>query len=200
MAKKPYFGDKNRNILETHFFYKNRASSLFYIHWRLTSCKKSEKSNGGKYENFLLLLLAALAAAITKKFATKYKWSCLWSILVDVRFDWNERKIRLSNLDKVKILTMVIKQLEKKGEIFLVLHLPKLDAFRMIQFLKYEKNYQIFISYHLSFYVRSTDVRTGKSIYKLPLVLWLIRVESRNIFLATSEIFCHPMPREIGEI
>ena len=55
MAKKPYFGDKNRNILETHFFYKNRASSLFYIHWRLTSCKKSEKSNGGKYHNFLLL-------------------------------------------------------------------------------------------------------------------------------------------------
>ena len=52
MAKKPYFGDKNRNILETHFFYKNRASSLFYIYWRLTSCKKSEKSNGGKYENF----------------------------------------------------------------------------------------------------------------------------------------------------
>ena len=34
------------------FFYKNRASSLFYIYWRLTSCKKSEKSNGGKYENF----------------------------------------------------------------------------------------------------------------------------------------------------
>ena len=41
MAKKPHFGDENRNILETHFFYKNRASSLFYIYWRLTSCKKS---------------------------------------------------------------------------------------------------------------------------------------------------------------
>ena len=52
MAKKPYFGDKKSNILETHFFLRNRASSLFYIYQSLTSCKKSEKSNGGKYENF----------------------------------------------------------------------------------------------------------------------------------------------------
>ena len=52
MAKKPYFGDKNQNILETHFFYKNRASSLFYTYQSLTSGKKSEKSNSGKYENF----------------------------------------------------------------------------------------------------------------------------------------------------
>ena len=34
------------------FFGKNRASSLFYIYNRLTCCKKSEKSNDGKYENF----------------------------------------------------------------------------------------------------------------------------------------------------
>jgi len=33
---------------------ENRASSLFYIYQRLTSCKKSEKSNGGKLENFAL--------------------------------------------------------------------------------------------------------------------------------------------------
>ena len=30
----------------------NRASSLFYTWNRLTCCKKSEKSNDGKYENF----------------------------------------------------------------------------------------------------------------------------------------------------
>ena len=34
------------------FIFENRASSLFYIYQSLTSCKKSEKSNGGKYENF----------------------------------------------------------------------------------------------------------------------------------------------------
>ena len=37
------------------FFGENRASSLFYIYKRLTCCKKSEKSNDGKYENFPLL-------------------------------------------------------------------------------------------------------------------------------------------------
>ena len=42
------------NNLDTHFFFKNRASSLFYIWNRLTCCKKSEKTNGGKYENFCL--------------------------------------------------------------------------------------------------------------------------------------------------
>ena len=54
MAKNPYFGDKKWNNLETLFFLENRASSLFYIYQRLTFCKKSEKSNGGKYDNFLL--------------------------------------------------------------------------------------------------------------------------------------------------
>ena len=34
------------------FFGENRASSLFYIYNRLTCCKKSEKSNDGKYDNF----------------------------------------------------------------------------------------------------------------------------------------------------
>ena len=51
MTKSPYFGDKESNILKTHFL-RNRASSLLYIYQSLTSCKKSEKSNGGKYENF----------------------------------------------------------------------------------------------------------------------------------------------------
>ena len=51
-AKNPYFGHKMLNNLDTHFFFKNRASSLFYIWNRLTCCKKSEKTNGGKYENF----------------------------------------------------------------------------------------------------------------------------------------------------
>ena len=41
--KVEYFGD---------IFLRNRAPSLFYIHQSLTSCKESEKSNGGKYENF----------------------------------------------------------------------------------------------------------------------------------------------------
>ena len=44
--------DKMPNILEKHFF-KNRASSLFYICQSLTSGKESVKSNGGRYyENF----------------------------------------------------------------------------------------------------------------------------------------------------
>ena len=34
------------------FFGENRASSLFYIYNRLTCCKKSEKSNDRKYDNF----------------------------------------------------------------------------------------------------------------------------------------------------
>ena len=34
------------------FFGENRASSLFYTWNRLTCCKKSEKSNDRKYENF----------------------------------------------------------------------------------------------------------------------------------------------------
>ena len=50
-AKKPYFGHKMLNNLDT-FFFSNRASSLFYIWYRLTCCKKSEKTNGGKYDNF----------------------------------------------------------------------------------------------------------------------------------------------------
>ena len=53
-AKNPYFGDKKLNNLDTHFFFENRASSLFYIWNRLTCCKKSEKTDGGKYENFCL--------------------------------------------------------------------------------------------------------------------------------------------------
>ena len=34
------------------FFGENRISSLFYIYNRLTCCKKSEKSNERKYDNF----------------------------------------------------------------------------------------------------------------------------------------------------
>ena len=41
-AQKNFFG----------VFGENRASSLFYTWNRLTCCKKSEKSNDGKYENF----------------------------------------------------------------------------------------------------------------------------------------------------
>ena len=60
-----------------------------------------------------LLLLAALAAAVTKKFATKYTWSCLRFIFVDVRFDWNECEFRFPNF-KWKYWPMVMKQLEEK--------------------------------------------------------------------------------------
>ena len=35
----------------TRFFFENRASSLKIVYSRLTRCKKSERSNGGKYEN-----------------------------------------------------------------------------------------------------------------------------------------------------
>ena len=34
-------------------FLENRASSLFYIYNGLTSCNVSQKTNDGKYENFL---------------------------------------------------------------------------------------------------------------------------------------------------
>ena len=51
-AKKPYFGDKMLNNLDTHFFFENRASSLFYIWNRLPCCIKSEKNNDRKYNNF----------------------------------------------------------------------------------------------------------------------------------------------------
>ena len=37
------------------FFPKIRASSVFIIYGPLTSCKNSEKTNGGKYDNFALL-------------------------------------------------------------------------------------------------------------------------------------------------
>ena len=37
----------------TRFFFENRASSLKIVYGRLTWCKKSERSNGGKYENLV---------------------------------------------------------------------------------------------------------------------------------------------------
>ena len=43
---------KAKYFRETFFFHKKWATSLVYIHWKLTSCKRSEKSNDGKYENF----------------------------------------------------------------------------------------------------------------------------------------------------
>ena len=55
-SSKPHFGplfDPNWPIIGlNNFFLENQASSLFYTHRRLTCCKKSEKSYGGKYENF----------------------------------------------------------------------------------------------------------------------------------------------------
>ena len=36
-----------------NFFFENRASSLKIVYGRLTWCKKSERSNGGKYENLV---------------------------------------------------------------------------------------------------------------------------------------------------
>ena len=51
-VKNPYFGDKMLNNLDTHFFFKNRASSLLYTCNKRTSCKKAKKSYGRKYENF----------------------------------------------------------------------------------------------------------------------------------------------------
>ena len=46
------FGHKRAQNFFFGFFGENRASSLFYTYNRLTCCKKSEKSNDGKYENF----------------------------------------------------------------------------------------------------------------------------------------------------
>ena len=46
-----YFGPFLPNFGKMGVFPKNRASSLFFIYWPSTLCKKSEKTNGGKYEN-----------------------------------------------------------------------------------------------------------------------------------------------------
>ena len=51
-GQKPLFWRQIAEYFGDTFFYKNRASSLFNSDGRLTSCKKSEKSNDGKYENF----------------------------------------------------------------------------------------------------------------------------------------------------
>ena len=48
----PFFGPNWPIFGPNNFFFENRALSLFYTHRRLTCCKKSEKSYGGKYENF----------------------------------------------------------------------------------------------------------------------------------------------------
>ena len=46
------FGPKWPIFGPTHFFFKNLKTSLFYTYFRLSWCKKSEKTNGRKYENF----------------------------------------------------------------------------------------------------------------------------------------------------
>ena len=51
-GQKPHF---LKNSFFFGFFGENRASSLFYTYIRLTCCIKSEKSNDGNYDNFLLL-------------------------------------------------------------------------------------------------------------------------------------------------
>ena len=56
-VKNPYFGDKMLNNLDTHFFFKNRASSLLYTCNKRTSCKKAKKFYGRKYENFCCRLM-----------------------------------------------------------------------------------------------------------------------------------------------
>ena len=47
-----YFGPFLPKYGKMGVLLKNRASSLFFIYWPPTLCKKSEKTNGGKYENF----------------------------------------------------------------------------------------------------------------------------------------------------
>ena len=41
-----------QNFWKTRSFFKNRATSLFQIHQPSSSCKKSGKTNDGKYDNF----------------------------------------------------------------------------------------------------------------------------------------------------
>ena len=52
-GQKPHFSKNCLYKKKLRFFGENRASSLFYIYDGLTSCEFSEKSNDGKYENFL---------------------------------------------------------------------------------------------------------------------------------------------------
>ena len=47
-----YFGYESAKIAKMRFFFENRASSLFSTYLRATSCQKSKRSYGGKYENF----------------------------------------------------------------------------------------------------------------------------------------------------
>ena len=51
-SKNLIFGHKRAQKFFFGFFGENPASSLFYTWNRLTCCKKSEKSNDRKYENF----------------------------------------------------------------------------------------------------------------------------------------------------
>ena len=51
-SKNLIFGHKRAQNFFFGFFGENPASSLFYTWNRLTCCKKAEKSNGRKYENF----------------------------------------------------------------------------------------------------------------------------------------------------
>ena len=47
-----YFGPFLPNFGKMGVFPKNRASSLFFTYWPPKHSRKSEKTNGGKYENF----------------------------------------------------------------------------------------------------------------------------------------------------
>ncbi len=47
-----YFGYESAKIAKMRFFFENRASSLFSTYLRATSCQKSKRSYGGKYDNF----------------------------------------------------------------------------------------------------------------------------------------------------
>ena len=49
-GQKPLFWRQIAEYFGDTFFFGNRASSLKIVYCRLTWCKKSEKSNGGKYE------------------------------------------------------------------------------------------------------------------------------------------------------
>ena len=52
-AKNPYFGDKMLNNLDTHFFFKNRASSLYTLATSELPAKKLRNPMAGSMRTFV---------------------------------------------------------------------------------------------------------------------------------------------------
>ena len=92
MAKNLIFWHKLLIKKILRFFFKNRASSLFYTWNRLTCCKKSEKSNDRKYENFCHGRTDWLTDWLTD--GTGFIRTCLEDDAKKSNFGWNSMNLK----------------------------------------------------------------------------------------------------------